>query len=285
MDNGSPTAGCPVCGSDGWQEMFRIDRVRIVRCPTCGIGRTVPPPPESDGREAFGGDDAYYRRFYTEEAALRYRFAADILAALREFKRSGRILDVGCGMGFFVDYAARAGYRCEGIDTSSAATRFARDELNLDVVTADFMDAAFAPRAGFDAVTLNHVLEHVSKPVAFLRKARRALKPGGVVVSSVPNFGGLLPRMLKGAWYGLQPSQHVWQFTPASLAGVFERAGFVVERLAVGSMHYTPAPDWKATVIFCVAKVSAALGLGDNLMLVARTNGHAEEDLGRHPDV
>lgn len=250
--------------------MLGADSFQVIACPTCTLARTHPAPSESDGREHFAADDAYYKRFYTDQKELRYRFAAQTLGIIREFKDAGRILDIGCGMGFFVDYAARHGYQCSGIDTSTAATRFAREELNLDVLTADFMHGPFGTPGAFDVVTMNHVLEHVSSPLPFLQKVRRVLKRGGIVVSSSPNFAGLLPRLLKQRWYGLQPSQHVWHFSPKSYAALFEKAGFMVERMGIGSMHYAAGPGWRATLILGLAKVSKALGQGDNLFLVGR---------------
>jgi 2-polyprenyl-3-methyl-5-hydroxy-6-metoxy-1,4-benzoquinol methylase len=230
----------------------------------------MPAPTESDGQEHFGEEDAHYRRFYVEQRELRYGFAAQMLRLVQEFQPAGRLLDIGCGLGFFLDYAGRRGYRCVGIDTSAAATRFAREELHLDAIAADFMDACFSPSEAFDVVTANHVLEHISQPVPFLEKARRLLKPGGILVSASPNFGGLLPRVLTRRWYGLQPSQHVWQFTPESYKALFQKAGFRIERTEIGSMHYAPGSKWKETVIFCLAKLATAIGRGDNLVMVAR---------------
>ncbi len=259
---------CPVCESGRWGRVLRAEGFEVARCLTCTLARTVPAPRESDGREHFSGDYAYYKGFYTEQKELRYRFAARTLGIVREFKDAGRILDIGCGIGFFVDYAARHGYECVGIDTSPAATRFAREELNLNVLTADFIAESFQTLDAFDVVTLNHVLEHISSPLPFLMKVGRVLKRDGIVISSSPNFAGLLPRLLKRRWYGLQPLQHVWQFSPKSYKALFDKAGFIVQRVSVESMHYAPGPDWRATVIYCLAELSKAVGQGDNVSLV-----------------
>jgi len=242
----------------------------IVRCTTCTLARTMPAPAESDGREHFAEDYDHYKRFYTEQGELRYDFAARMLHVVRAFKAAGRILDIGCGLGFFLDYARTHGYQCVGIDTSVAAARFAREQLRLNVIASDFMDAQFSASEAFDVVTANHVLEHISLPIPFLDKARRLLKPGGILVSASPNFGGLLPRLLGRRWYGLQPAQHVWQFTPDSYRALFQKAGFRVEQTRIESMHYAPGPDWKGNVIFCLAKLATGIGHGDNLVIVAR---------------
>lgn len=240
---------CPNCAPEAWKPALIAEAFAIARCAICGLARTLPVPAESDGREHFAEDEAYYRRFYTEQRELRYVFTARMLRVKREFKAAGRILDIGCGLGFFPDYARRHGYECVGIDTSPAATRFARQHLLLDVIAVAFMDARFGSSETFDVVTANHVLEHFSEPVPFLEKAGR---------------------LLGRRWYGLQPSQRVWQFTLASYRALFQMAGLRVERTRIGSMHYAPGPNWKGTVIFCMAKLATAIGQGDNFVVVAR---------------
>lgn len=261
---------CPICTSDNWTPVLVAETFAIVRCTTCTLARTMPVPAESDGREHFAEDFHHYQRFYTEQCELRYGFAARMLHVVRAFKAAGRILDIGCGLGFFLDYARRHGYQCVGIDTSAAATRFAREQLRLNVIASDFMHAQFSAPDTFDVITANHVLEHISLPIPFLEKARRLLEPGGILISASPNFGGLLPRLLGRRWYGLQPAQHVWQFTPGSYRALFRKAGFRVERTQIDSMHYAPASDWKGNVIFCLAKLATGIGQGDNLVIVAR---------------
>lgn len=261
---------CPVCESSGWRRALRADAFEIERCRRCGLGRTCPAPRESDGREHISDNEAYYRRFYVEQAEFRYALAEKTLEVVREFADSGKMLDVGCGMGFFVHRAVQEGYHCVGIDTSPAATRFARERLNLGVTTGDLLDDSFEVDECFDVVTMNHVLEHVSRPMPFLGKVWGALKAGGIVISASPNFSGLVPRVLGARWYGLQPSQHVWQFGRESYAAIFEKVGFRLEALRLGSLHYADGSGWKAKSIFWLARLSDMLGQGDNLTLVAR---------------
>jgi 2-polyprenyl-3-methyl-5-hydroxy-6-metoxy-1,4-benzoquinol methylase len=261
---------CAICGLDGWRPALAGRDFSIVQCRGCTVGLTRPPPVEADGHESFAEDEAYFRRFLEEQGEFRRRLAMPMLRVLERFKPSGRILDVGCGLGFFLDCAAAKGYGCVGIDTSPAATELARRAFGLDVRTGSFGRTALGPDDVFDVITMNHVLEHVSEPVAFLGSAWRALRPGGIVISGSPNFAGLLPALLRERWYGLQPSQHVWQFTPASYARLFSAAGFAVEEVRVGSMHYAPGRRYRGSLVWALARIANAVGRGDNLLLVGR---------------
>lgn len=259
--------GCPLCGSVGWRRVLAGPGFTVVRCQACGLARTEPLP--RDDGDPGSDNGAFYERIYREQREFRYALAGAMLEAVLAFGAPGRLLDIGCGMGFFLDLATRRGYACLGIDRSPAATRFARERFKLDVWTGDFIQADVGVET-FDVVTMNHVLEHVTTPIAFLEKVRKALKPGGTVISSSPNFGGALPRILGGRWNGLQPTEHVWHFTPITYGAAFTRAGFAVAQVQVGSLRYAPGPGWKTTLVFWLARLSTAVGRGDNLVLVGR---------------
>lgn len=261
---------CAICGVDGWRPVLAGSGFSIVQCRGCTVGLTLPRPVEADGTEHFAEDEAYFRRFLDEQREFRRRLAMPMLRLLERFKPSGRVLDVGCGLGFFLECAAAKGYGCVGIDTSPAATELARRTLGLDVRTGAFGHTALGADDVFDAITMNHVLEHVSEPMPFLRSAWSALRPGGIVISGSPNFAGLVPVLLRERWYGLQPSQHVWQFTRASYVTLFRVAGFAVEEVRIDSLFYARGPGYKGFLTWALARIGEAVGRGDNLLLVGR---------------
>jgi SAM-dependent methyltransferase len=98
----------------------------------------------------------------------------------------GRLLDVGCGDGHFLNRMAQQGWEGTGIDFDAGAVENGRKKYGLDLIAADFQTASFSS-SGFDAVTMTHVIEHVPDPVACLDKCRQLLKPGGRLVVSTPN--------------------------------------------------------------------------------------------------
>jgi SAM-dependent methyltransferase len=90
----------------------------------------------------------------------------------------------------------------------------------------------------YDVVTLSHVVEHVANPVALLRAARRALRPGGTVWVATPNVAGVLARRYSTRWVGLDVPRHLVLFDPGSLRHALEAAGFADIRLR-GSAGFT----------------------------------------------
>ncbi|MBN2408840.1 MAG: class I SAM-dependent methyltransferase, partial [Candidatus Aminicenantes bacterium] len=78
----------------------------------------------------------------------------------------------------------------------------------------------------FQAIVMNHVIEHVPDPSGVLRKCRRLLAPGGRMVIVTPNPAGLGHRLFKKSWANLDPPRHPHLFSPKALRAAAEEAGF-----------------------------------------------------------
>ena len=147
---------------------------RIVRCNRCRLVYTNPRPRAdtiTDGyRKAVDPD-------YAREDSSRSINAHLSLHTLKRFAHSGRLLDVGCATGYFLN-AARLDFETQGIELSEWAAKYARERLRLDVVTAGLDDAPFATEH-FDVVALNDVIEHFTDPKAALLRIHALLRPGG----------------------------------------------------------------------------------------------------------
>jgi len=136
----------------------------------------------------------------------------------------GRVLDVGCGSGEWLGMMRDLGWQVEGIDFDEKAVNVAR-QTGLNVRCGALEGQNF-PAASFDAVTLNHVIEHVPDPVGTLKECARILKPGGKLVLATPNTASLSHRVFKSDWRGLEPPRHLHIFSPTAIRGALAHAGF-----------------------------------------------------------
>lgn len=141
--------------------------------------------------------------------------------------KSGRLLDVGCGGGAFLQRMRDAGWRVTGTEPDPNAAARLRDRLGFPVFSS--VEEVESRPERFDLITLSHVIEHVSDPLAILRQLAALLTPNGQLLITTPNVKGLGARLFGPAWRGLEPPRHFNVFSPQSLAEAVRSAGLRVD--------------------------------------------------------
>ena len=160
-------------------------------------------------------------------------------------KRVGSLLDVGCGNGAFLDRMRSLGWNVQGVEVDHKAARIAEEVFRIPVFIGTLEEARH-PAASFDAVTMNHVIEHVHHPITLLQECHRILKPGGYLTVVTPNVKSLGHARFGRDWRGLEPPRHLHLFSQSTLQSSARMAGFRkvetwttpanAEILAVGSL-------------------------------------------------
>jgi SAM-dependent methyltransferase len=138
-------------------------------------------------------------------------------------KVGGSVLDVGVGSGSLLETLQSSGFEAQGCDAVPAMAAAAARATGLSV-HAGPLETLDAP-GEFDAVVLNHVLEHTATPVALLTAARRLLRPKGILHIAVPNVSSWEAHL--PGWTSYEP-YHLVYFEPSTLRNVVERAGLRV---------------------------------------------------------
>jgi 2-polyprenyl-3-methyl-5-hydroxy-6-metoxy-1,4-benzoquinol methylase len=166
-------------------------------------------------------DEESYRRYFAKK-----------LDDLQRAIPSGRLLDVGCGAGFFLDAARARGYQVSGLDLSPVPAAYARDELALDVTEGSIYDFGAADGA-FNVITIFQTIEHDPNPAALTKRLYDLLAPGGVLMVTTPAADGFVARAMGTRWFGYRNVEHVSFFSRASMRYVLEQAGFEVQLLEI----------------------------------------------------
>jgi 2-polyprenyl-3-methyl-5-hydroxy-6-metoxy-1,4-benzoquinol methylase len=133
-------------------------------------------------------------------------------------------LDVGCGEGFFLSNASKAGYTAKGIEIAQDAAAYARREFGLEIEAKPFEELRFAENY-FDVVTLWQVLEHVPYPLMILKEVHRVLNPGGMLVITTPDIESILAKIFRRKWWNVR-MLHINQFTTKTLTNILKNSGF-----------------------------------------------------------
>ncbi|MCU1588617.1 MAG: putative Methyltransferase type 12 [Frankiales bacterium] len=190
----------------------------IGRCESCGHMQLIQMPSDVILGEVYG--EAADVEYVDEEDGQRATARA-ILGRLEEHVPPGRLLDLGCWVGFLMSEAAKRGWTATGVEPSAWASGYAREQLGLEVIHEDLMTAPL-PQSAFDAVVLGDVIEHLPEPATGLARIATLLAPGGALVLMLPDAGSRLARMMGKRWWSVLPT-HVQYFTRGSLTALLER--------------------------------------------------------------
>lgn len=240
---------CDLCGSgDSVPVLAGPDRVSwldgrfaVVRCRGCGL-LYQNPRPTAQAITAFyeEGYDPYVMVPEEERSAIRrWRRRLGMEGRCKpilDLKQPGRLLDVGCGTGIFLDAMRRHGWQVQGVELNEGAARYSRDRLGLDVFVGP-LEQAYYPDNTFDAVTLWDVLEHLPSPRLALQTFRRILKPDGLLVFRVPNAGSLDARLFGRYWAGWDLPRHYFAYDRQSARRLLEQSGFDVLKVSYEGGH------------------------------------------------
>jgi SAM-dependent methyltransferase len=248
---------CALCGADETRPELRREEWTLVRCRRCDLVYLDPrPEPEviAEDYDWVSDSPVQTRSRRRRENPLRTLLRKargkgilrrkprqqKVLERIAEFVPGGRLLDVGCGHGDIVEAAGRAGYDAHGIDVSELAVAKAHERGRTTVRRGTIQDAPY-PEGHFDAVLLMSYLEHEPAPAGALGRCRSLLRPGGHLFVKVPHYGSWNRRFMGRSWSGYFFPQHLYYFTPATLARLFRKCGF--ETVRNGFWDHVPFSD------------------------------------------
>lgn len=281
---------CNQCGSSEAKSLFVKNGYELVECLHCHLAYIANPPTAEQLSEIYSTAADYHQeiRDPSSKTGKRMGEIADRhLAVLQKEETKGRVLDVGCSIGLFVDRAKRAGFDAEGIEFSEDAASFARDRYSLKVATGSIHDMK-GEDGQFDIVTMFDVIEHVPDPSSDMAAAWRLLKPGGLFLQSTPNIDGFFPKVSYPVankvdyWTHPEPPHHLYQFSVKTLTAMLEKSGFEVGETwhfnmdlsySFGSfetLKQYPKMLAYAALFAPSAKIGPWIGMGDWIYTAAR---------------
>jgi len=226
--NDKRKADCPLCGAPDAGELYRLESLTVLRCRSCMQVFTYPQISQEESRKLY--DKSYYDSWGIEcdesvREMKKCTFALK-LNGLEKIISPGRILDVGCATGFFLEVASERGWDAYGVEINPFAVKEVRKQFADRVYEGTIEDAPFDPQS-LDAVVMSDVLEHVTDPLATLCRVNELLRNRGLAAITTPNIGGITARVFGKRWPHLKP-EHQFYFTPQTVSYLLGKAGFHV---------------------------------------------------------
>lgn len=229
VENTISRSNCILCGGDDKKVLFAEENVQAVRCSKCGLVYSFPqdlPPPRLiyDEQYYHSQDPSFgYLDYQGYEHLFRRTFSRR-LAEIEKRVGKGRLLDVGCALGFFLEIARESGWDAYGVEVSHYAAECAQ-RGGLSVFEGTLEDAEF-PTDFFHAITIWDLFEGLADPISTLMSVREVLKEGGLLVIGTPDAASVASRLLGRNWAHFKPKENRFYFSPATIRALLAKAGF-----------------------------------------------------------
>ena len=175
-----------------------------------------------------GGKDRLFGFLLSMLGPVRERAGASVL--FLHARDRGKLLDVGCGSGRFLAQMQALGWEVFGLEPDTRAARIARNQYDLNVICGIIEQAPILGES-VDIIAMNHVIEHLSDPLAALVECRRILKSGGKLIVLTPNIRSLGRQIWRQYWRGWEIPRHFFLFSAKSLRVLIEQSGFAIHQL------------------------------------------------------
>ena len=199
----------------------------IAECDSCKFKFTNPRPFERE----IGG---YYKsEDYISHSNTSKGFINSIYQSVRKYtikkkvqlinslNKKGRLLDIGCGTGEFLNMCQNNGWKTKGIEPSPEARRFGIDNYKLEIDDESGIEKL--EDHSFEIITLWHVLEHVPQLNKRVGELKRLLKLDGTLIIAVPNCNSLDAKIYKEHWAAYDVPRHLYHFTPSDIESLFSK--------------------------------------------------------------
>lgn len=267
---------CPLCAGGVADRLWREDGHAAYGCLSCRAVFVRPLPPEHERAALYGPD--YFRRFYVRSRPRRLAALGRWLDALApRLPRPGRLLDIGAGIGLFLEVATARGWDAWGVEPAPAARDLIPEAIRARC-WASVEQAGSEP--AFDLVTLWDVLAHLPDPPGTLDAIGKLLAPGGALVIKTPYRPPAAFRIAAGV-SPLLPTRgllrvpaQLFHFTPESLGTLLGRHGFALaEWRPVREVRPSVLGGWKDAALAGIRILSTLTGIPQAFIALAQRRG------------
>jgi SAM-dependent methyltransferase len=223
---------CLVCKSDKLKRKNGFEKHHLCKCGFCRFVFCQLIPTQEELNEVYEG---YGRNDYLSDLTI--QAYERVLDSLEPYRKTNKLIDVGCGIGYFVEVATKRGWDVYGTEFTQEAVEICEKKgakMKLGVLNPK----NYAP-GSFDVVTSFEVIEHINNPREELGNFHKLLRKGGVVYCTTPNFNAIERFQLGANWNVLGYPEHLSYYTPGTLKRVFSETGFVPKKVLATGVSLT----------------------------------------------
>ncbi len=234
---------CPICNSEDIKLEFGLkdhsiskEDFELFRCGQCTFLFTQNAPAATEIAAYYKSED-YISHSNTKKGFVNraYHIVRNIMLGKKHrlitgLKTGNRLLDMGCGTGYFAHFMKERGFEVKGVEIDHDAREFGKTTFGLDIVAPDEMMTGEVTDK-YDVITLWHVLEHIYDLDEYMKRLYDLLDDNGYLIIAVPNSNSYDAKHYQSFWAAYDVPIHLWHFTPDTLNRLAEKHKFKQERL------------------------------------------------------
>lgn len=223
---------CILCGSCSIEKIKNYEKHHLVKCQSCKFVFCEPIPTSVELEKHY---ENYGRNDYLSPLTIkRYH---EILDTFEPYRKTNKLIDVGCGIGYFLEEAKKRGWEVYGTEYTEEAIEICSNigiSMQKGVLTPSKYDLE-----SFDIITSFEVIEHINNPREELNNFYKLLRKGGLVYLTTPNFNSILRYRLKSEYNVICYPEHLSYYTPKTLNKVFIQSGFKTKKITTTGFSFT----------------------------------------------
>ena len=226
---------CLICNSNHLKQMDGYyAKHQLIKCKDCSFVfmENIPSLQELDN---------YYSAYsYASESYLSpitIKSYNSTLDEFEKFRKTNKILDVGCGNGWFLEEARKRGWEVYGTEYSETAIKICK-EKGIEMIQGQLLSDTFSEDK-FDVITSFEVLEHINNPIEDTSHIYSFLRKGGQFYVTTPNFNSLLRFHLKQDYNVITYPEHLSYYTKKTINKLFKNQGFKKVKLQTTGISIT----------------------------------------------
>jgi 2-polyprenyl-3-methyl-5-hydroxy-6-metoxy-1,4-benzoquinol methylase len=217
---------CPVCNNKKFDNLFTVGGGIYVKCRECDMCYTNPVFTDEALRKFYEGNNTVQSEVVENESDFYYIIYKKGLDTVeKNFSSKGRLLDIGCSAGNFLNMARTSGWKTSGIELNQKEAVISAQRGHE--VFQDFIENIDS-RQKFDVITMWDVFEHIKNGHKTLSQIKSRLNPKGVLFMQIPNSHALAARIMQNRCKMFDGLEHVNLYNPPTIQRMAEMNGFKI---------------------------------------------------------
>lgn len=245
---------CNLCGLSIYKRLWSEGLYEIVSCNKCGLTFLNPQASDEEINNIYS--ESYYLDNYIKYQDIRLYYFHEIIKKIEKITDKRRIIDIGCGVGYFLNVAKERGWKTKGVEPSKFAAEYGEKKYGLQIENRSFLDVEC--RETYDVITFWDVIAHTKNPLAHLELSNQILSSGGLIVVKSPNrpyvlfyIASIISKIVKSRGLLHIPAQ-LYHFTPKTMKKMLTIAGFEILKYDLINEIKLPVKFWRNKKYYAV---------------------------------